>query len=120
GHGLLAHGGAVTVDPLAVVGVLRLEALYVGGALGELRHQVRGLLAAPFLDWLSGNHLWDLFRGLPGLPGLPLLTISRLVLGPGGRRLGGTLGRGRPAGTCGAGRLGRRVLPPNLAGHRVD
>jgi hypothetical protein len=27
---------------------------------------------------------------------------------------------GRPAGTSGAGRLGRRVLPPNLAGNRVD
>jgi hypothetical protein len=27
---------------------------------------------------------------------------------------------GRPAGTSGAGRLGCRVLPPNLAGNRVD
>jgi hypothetical protein len=50
--------------------------------------------------------------------GLVLCRTARL----GTARLGTCwLGAGgRPAGTSGAGRLGRRVLPPNLAGNRVD
>src|SRR6266849_226800 len=108
GHGLLAHRGPVPVDALAVVGVLGLQPLHVRGSLRELRLEVGGLLAA--LHCLRCNHLWCLFGGLPRLI---LTEFFWLVLS--GLRAGG-----RPAGTCGAGRLGCRVLPPHLAGYRVD
>ncbi len=36
GHRVLAHRGPVPVDPLAVVGVLRLQPLQVSRALREL------------------------------------------------------------------------------------
>src|SRR4029077_17840873 len=126
--GLLLDGGPVAVDALAVVGVLRLQPLQVGGPFGQLGRHVGGLLAV--LDYLPCHHLWGLFGELLRFRGVPFLVLVMLVLGlvPGGsaRRGAGCPGAGclgaggRPAGTSGAGRLGRRVLPPNLAGNRVD
>jgi hypothetical protein len=55
------------------------------------------------------------FGLVPG--GITRLGATRLGTGPGTACLGAG---GRPAGTSGAGRLGCRVLPPNLAGNRVD
>src|SRR5713101_2371033 len=118
GHRLLAHRGPVPVDALAVVGVLGLQPLHVRGPLRELRLDVDGLLAV--LHCLRCNHLWCLFGGLPRL----ILTVCFGTVCFGtvcfGLVLSGLRGGGRPAGTCGAGRLGCRVLPPNLAGYRVD
>src|ERR1700758_4728552 len=124
-RGLLAHGGAVPVDALAVVGVFRLQSLQVGGPFGQLDLDAGGLLAV--LDYLPCHHLWGLFGGLFLLlgrfRGVPfLMLVFWLVLagtGTGARLRAGAAAAG-PAGTSGAGRLGCRVLPPNLAGNRVD
>ena len=127
--GLLADGGPVAVDALAVVGVLRLQPLQVGGPFGQLGRHVGGLLAV--LDYLPCHHLRGLFWGLLRCRGVPFLMLVMLVLGLvlgrtarlGAARLGtGCLGTGwlgqrrRTSGAAG----GRRVLPPHLAGHRVD
>ena len=125
GHGLLAHGGAVPVDALAVVGVFRLQSLQVGGPFGQLDLDAGGLLAV--LDYLPCHHLWGLFGGLflllgrfRGVPFL-MLVFWLVLAGTGtGARLRAGATAARPAGTSGAGRLGCRVLPPNLAGNRVD
>ena len=123
-HGLLFHGRAVAVDALAVVGVLRLQPLQVGRALGQLDLDAGGLLAV--VDYLPCHHLWGLFGGLRLLLGLLLGRLGGVpFLGGFGRFCRGGRGvpRGagaRPAGTAGAGRLGRRVLAPDLAGYRVD
>ena len=96
GHGLLAHGGPVPVDALAVVGVLGLQPLQVRGSLRELRLEVRGLLAA--LDCLRCNHhLWGLFGGLRRFLGVLVVTGSGGFGRLGG--LGSFGGLGRPAGT---------------------
>jgi len=78
GHGLLAHGGAIPVDALAVVGVFGLQPLQVGGSLGELRGEVHGRLAA--LDCLRCNHFCGLFGGLGRFCGV------LVVMGSGGFR----------------------------------
>src|SRR6185437_6735642 len=136
--GLLLDGGPVAVDALAIVGVLRLQPLQVGGPFGQLGLDTDGLLAV--LDYLPCYHLCGLFGGLcfflclllARFGSVPFLTLflglvlaCAAPLGTGGlgtARLGTScLGAGgRPAGTSGAGRLRRRVLPPNLAGYRVD
>ena len=44
-YGLLADGDPVPVDPLAVIGVLGLQSLQVGGPLRQLSLEIRGPLA---------------------------------------------------------------------------
>src|ERR1039457_6112479 len=134
GHRLLTHGRPVPVDSLAVVGVLGLQSLQVGGPLRELSLDILGLLAARGRALLRGagdgfrcNHLWNLFGVLLRFLGVLVFLRSG---GPGGSgRLGGFRGfrgfrgvgrGGRPAGPSGAGRLRRHVLTPNLTGYRVD
>src|SRR6185312_16711025 len=131
--GLLVDGGPVAVDALAVVGVLRLQPLQVRGPFGQLGLDADDLLAV--LDYLPCHHLWGLFGGLyfflclllARFGSVPFLTLflglvfaCAAPLGSGGLGTSCLGAGGRPAGTSGAGRLGRRVLPPNLAGYRVD
>src|SRR5215813_9106268 len=47
GQGELAHGGPVPVDPLAVVGILSLNPLQVGRALGQLHAEIVGRAFGP-------------------------------------------------------------------------
>src|SRR6516165_1721013 len=120
GHRLLAYGGPVPVHALAVVGVLGLQALQVGGPLREPRLGVGlrpGRGGRLLEDALQDLHVSLLRRHVV----LTVRAVLRAAVLRAVLRLGwpGGLGR-RPAGTTGAGPLRRRVLPPDLPGHRVD
>src|SRR4029077_14588189 len=111
----------------------RLQPLQVRGPFGQLGLDADDLLAV--LDYLPCHHLWGLFGGiyfflcllLARFGSVPFLTLFLVLvfacaapLGTGGLGTSCLGAGGRPAGTSGAGRLGRRVLSPNLAGYRVD